>query len=196
MIDYFYYRQIQPYFREPKKKAYTMLGLTLLSLSIFGSLAIRPSLVTIVRLNKQREEINAANEQVERKIQALYQVQDQYKKAKKDLYLLDMALPANKDTPRLLEKLTLLSGKAHVTIKSIRFLNSVETVKSPELQALPLDIHLSGNFPEIREFLRLLENSLRQIDVKHIDFFGGGGGKATAIEARLQLDVYFISAEK
>lgn len=196
MINYQYYRKnIRSYLREPKKKAYTMLGLTLLSLVTFGSFAIRPSLVTIFRLNKQVEETKKANEQLAKKIQSLYQVQDQYKKAKKDLYLFDLSLPTKKDVPQLLEKLTLLSGKAHVTIKSIRFGKLQSDPRSKELQILPLDINLTGNFIEVSEFLKLLENSLRQMDIKSIDFVSRSSREGVAVEVHLRLNTYFLFIE-
>ena len=168
MIDvrYRYRRYVRPYLREPEKKAYTMLGLTLLALSVFGAFAIRPALGTIAGLRKEVRDLRMVDQQLSEKLAALASAQSQYKTIKKELYLLDVAIPDTPEVPTLLTTVNKLSGRTGVTINSMTFEPIVSTPN--QLDVLTTRVVLTGTFERVTTFLEQLEFILYQMNVRDV----------------------------
>ena len=161
----FYGRNIRPYLANPKKKRYTILGMTLFSLVVFGAFAIRPSLFTISRLNREVKKAREAEQILDQKIDDLSQAQVNYQLALKDLELIDNALPKDAAVPTILETLALTAGRNNVTLNEGEF---GEATGSNSLKTLSFTIVVGGQLDNIEKFLTELESGTRQIDIGQV----------------------------
>lgn len=183
MIGYkYYHRRIRPYFYAPQKKPYTFLGMTLLSLVIFGALAIRPSLATIFRLTQEVKEARAASGILEQKINDLSQAQINYQLFKKDLSLVDEALPAEADVPYLLEQLALVAGNHNILLRETKF-EAVAEDAELGVNVLPFTVKVEGTLSDVEKLVAELEEGVRQIDFEKVKIAEGG--------AEVELRAYF-----
>jgi Tfp pilus assembly protein PilO len=159
MNKYLYY--IRPYLREPKKKAYTMVGLTLLALSVFGAFAIRPALGTVFALRKEVEDLRDIDQRLTEKLTKLAVAQAKYNQVKSKLYLLDIAIPDQPEPSGILTDINSHASSSGVVIRNINF--SGKPSEKDGLNTFAASVDLSGDFDQVIEFLNLLENNLYEI---------------------------------
>lgn len=183
----FYGRNIRPYLEESERKPRTVLGLTLLSLIIFGAFAIRPSLYTISRLRQEVKKAHEAKIILDQKIVGLGQAQVNYQLAVEDLKLVDHALPTEEAVPAILEGLALAAGRNKVTLNETEFA-AVEG-EAP-LKTLPLTLVVTGDLVGVERFITELENGVRQMNVQRVRI-NRGGEELEYLVAEIELEVYF-----
>ena len=190
MIGYrYYHRRIRPYLDVPERKQYTILGMTLFSLVVFGAFAIRPSLYTIFRLNQEVREGRRAQEKLEQKINDLSQAQINYQLVAKDLELIDHALPKEAAVPQILESLALAAGRNSVVLSRTEF-EEIEEDTALAAKVLPFTVEARGNFADIEKFIEELEDGIRQIDVGRVKITQGGE-KLEFLIAEIEMKTFF-----
>jgi Tfp pilus assembly protein PilO len=175
----FYGRNIRPYLEGTEKKSYTILGMTLFSLVVFGAFAIRPSLATISRLRQEVKEARAAEEILNQKINNLSQAQVNYQLVLKDIDLVSQSLPREESVPAILEMLSLAAGRNNVVLEGATF-GSVEG--EGELKKLILTIGVVGDFASSRNFIAELESGVRQMDVRDVGMVRSEGNLVSEIK--------------
>ena len=188
MIGYkFYGRNIRPYLTDSKKKPYTILGMTLFSLIVFGAFAIRPSIATISRLTREVKRAREAKTALDQKINDLSQAQINYQLALKDLKLVDKALPKEPSVPAILKTLALAAGRNNTTLNKTKF----EKVKGTNfLKSLPFAVTITGDLTGIKNFITELETGIRQIDVGRVKIAQGGKDVGQLV-AEIEFETYF-----
>ncbi len=189
VIGYKYYgRNIRPYLYSPEKKRYTILGLTLFSLVVFGAFAIRPSLFTISKLNREVKKAREAKTLLEEKTNNLSQAQINYQLALEDLELVDKALPKSASVPAILENLALAAGRNNVVLNETKF-GTVEEETS--FKTLPFTVTIAGDFAGVEKFIGELESGIRQMDVQRVKI-SEGGEELEHLVAEIEFVVYFF----
>ena len=167
----FYGRNIRPYLADPKKKSYTILGMTLFSLIVFGAFAIRPSLFTISQLNREVKKAREAKIILDQKIKNLSQAQVNYQLALNGLELVDKALPGDASVPAILETLALAAGRNNISLEETKF---GEIESKAGLETLPFTVRAVGELKNIQNFIAELENGVRQMNVQQVKMSQGG----------------------
>ena len=185
----FYGRNIRPYLHAPEKKAYTILGMTLFSLVVFGAFAIRPSLFTISKLNREVKKAQEAEQILDQKIDDLSQAQVNYQLALKDLKLVEKALPKEPSVPAILETLALAAGRNNIMLNETRF---GEIESNGFLKSLPFTVVVTGNSDSLKNFMTELENGVRQVDIGKVKITQGGKDLKQLV-AEMELETHFLS---
>lgn len=179
MIGYkFYGRNVRPYLADAEKKPYTILGMTLFSLIVFGAFAIRPSIATISQLSREVKKAREATATLDQKINNLSQAQVNYQLALKDLKLVDQALPKDMAIPTILETLALAAGRNNITLNETEF--------NPPSFA----VTITGNLESIKNFITEIENGIRQVDVGQVKITQGGKDLKQLV-AKIELETHF-----
>lgn len=88
-----YYQSIERIAAKPKTRAYTTAIFSFLAVSLFGWYAIRPTLQTILTLQKEIEDNGRVNAQMEEKIGKLIEAHATYQSVEADLPYVSQALP-------------------------------------------------------------------------------------------------------
>lgn len=207
--EYYRYRR---YFFDLQKKAppskvrsFIWLSLTLFTISFFIVVAIRPTLVTIAKLNREIKDKKEASRKLQTKIDAIVQAQKEFSANAENMYLLDEALPKRNEFPRLayfFEQNASLSG---ILLKSIKFENvgssKVKVRKAEkstnETNLLNFSLIVSGDYLRLKEFLQSLESSRRLLTVQKTQF---GQTKTKEQQQELSLSIngvaYFEKGQK
>lgn len=189
-VSYQYRHYVQPYLRDPKKKAYSLLGITLIATVLFGGFAIRPAIATIIGLRKEIADLRQTDQFLNNKIAALSTAQTRYKANKEDLYLLDMALPSSPEIPELIEIINSSAAKAGVNLES--FTVDQTKMEDKSLQKSRASLTVTGNYTGVSKFLFALENNVRQFQTVSLDLKRRGDDPRGILEVDVVLNYYFM----
>lgn len=130
------YQKITPVFKTRRAQAYTMVILSLLTISFFGFFAVRPTLKTIGVLQKQIVDREQVNEKLEQKINALISAQEEYRRIEPDIVTIYSLLPDKPEITSLIIKLEQIgieqkSPLAAIDISSIVLYGETPVASSP-----------------------------------------------------------------
>lgn len=92
-----YYQSIEKVANKPVTRAYTTAIFSFLAISLFGWYAIRPTIQTILYLQKEIEDNRLVNAQMEEKIGKLIEAHATYQSIEPDLPYLSQALPLSSE---------------------------------------------------------------------------------------------------
>lgn len=169
----FAWKYKRKYFRPQQRRAYTMLGLTLLSLIIFGLFAIRPALITIVELRKKINEKQKVAEDLDQKIKDLSKAQTELRKIQADLPRIERALPQGENTSKLLEDLYSRAESNQMRLEYLNF-RPVEkaTPTTPNntirIMKIPYTMQMRGSYTSFISYLDQVQSGLRQTNINDL----------------------------
>lgn len=175
-------------------KVYTMLGMTLTALIVFGAFAIRPTLKTVTELRRKIKDQEFARDKLDQKIKDLSLAQTQLTKNKADLPLVQAALPHEREISQILEMLNGLCEKNELRLSQIRSEDKVTTREQKlsnqtlKTQQISASLVIEGDFPHFLKFLKELENSRRQVNIEEVKI---DAQKTALVRFDLILDTYY-----
>lgn len=143
-------------------QAYTILILSLLTTSFFIVTAIRPTLKTIASLMAELRDKREIDEKLQEKINALSLAKANYQLIKKDLPLIEQALPSEAEFTLLMIQIENLAIQTNVSLDKENF-EDISLIFSDELK-IQFNLLVSGDYEDLKRFLAGLEN-LRRITV-------------------------------
>lgn len=159
-----------------KTRSFAWLSVTIFTISFFLIVAIRPTLVTIAKLNKEIKDKTEANQQLQKKIDAIIIAQDIYTRNSDNLVLLDEAFPEKSEFPRLAYFFEQVATASGVTFKSLTFERIGGVTQKGQLpsllSSLPLNFSIaaSGDYLKLKDFLKELESSRRILKITEASF--------------------------
>lgn len=165
------YFEMLPDFKEERMRKFTTLVFTIIALSFFGLFAISPTLSTIGNLNKQLSDNKFVDEQLQKKINNLYLLQQKYGQISSDLpYVLD-SFPKNPQIPLLVAQIQSLAQSSNVSITGFQTFE-VEVPNSPndakKFYAFSFSIAAGGSYDGISEFIDSMVKMQRIISINSV----------------------------
>lgn len=121
-----YYNYIEPFTKSPQAKGYTMFILSIFAIAFFGLFAIRPTILTIIGLQKEILQARDIDKRLAEKIAALDLAQGVWDRTQAKAGLLDQVVPT---TPHIAQFMRLL--------ESVASQNSI-TLGALQVRTLPL----------------------------------------------------------
>ncbi len=190
---------LRPYLTDNPKKAYTILGMTLLAISGFGFFAIRPTVTTAIRLNRERKEGLGAVQALEKKLGALSMAKQNLEQSSAQLELLEKAMPEDMAFDQLLESLASIAGENEVELQNIKSWPTGEKENPAPLKSIHLTLTLSGYFNNVESTILSLERLPRAtlveaISVKPVGTWGGSlaqSGQTNELEVEVTLNSFY-----
>jgi Tfp pilus assembly protein PilO len=177
-----YYRDLSPFLKSPVVKAYTMLILSLLTMSLFGFFAIRPTIKTIVGLNKEITDARKVDKALQNKINQLSDAQQEFTKIQPELPLINSALPPQSEFQSLLMQIESAASQNGATISGIQFqsvalLGSIPKKSSLKdasssavlLSEIPFRISFNGTFKNLSDLINKIGRLERLIGIESIN---------------------------
>lgn len=116
-----YYQRLEPLFKNRKTQAYFMVVMSLFTITFFSAFAIRPTLKTIVSLNKQIQDKSSVDERLDQKITSLIEARDAYQAIEPTVPLIYAALPQTADFPSLLRRIEIAVTLNQGIVSGIQF---------------------------------------------------------------------------
>lgn len=163
-----YYSLLEPLIVRPKVQAYLMIVLSLLAMAFFGWFAIRPTLITMINLNRQIEEARQTDKQLQEKINALVNAQNEYSALKPRLPILFNALPKEPRFTSFLKALTVVASDSASMLseQSFQEINLFQTEKKEN--SIGFNLVVKGSEPAVNKFIKQLTSLERLITIERM----------------------------
>lgn len=144
-----------------KKRSYIFFGFSILVSIVLILFAIRPTVTTIARINKEIEEKERVNSLLEKKINTLNELDKQYVPNKEAFDDLEMIFPAGKNFSLLLANMELVTTRNGHKLSSISF-DSYKgkdyDIMTKALKPYTMTLSARGKEENILNFLQQLED--------------------------------------
>lgn len=178
-----YYTFVKPIFRNKVVKTYGSFIFSIITITVLGVFAIRPTVSTIVSLQKSIDEEKAILNQLTTKTENLTTGKKNYENldtsVKSQLFSL---LPDSTALPHLINSLNSLSETSQASVSGIQFqpvdlqgpskkLSKVATVREVDFV-----VNVQGSYKSLVDFLNGLATGDRLISVKAVNFNKGSEG--------------------
>lgn len=164
-----YYKSLEPVLEKPKNRLYTAAIFSFLAIALFGWYAIRPTIQTIIFLQRDIVDKSALDKKMEEKIGSLVEAQASYEDAKDLLPVLDDAIPDTPDAIDAIIQIKNLVATTQATLSSVRVTNvallqtsQLTKDKQPKKPEFLISLSISGLYQEVESFIQSLV-SLRRI---------------------------------
>lgn len=170
-----YKKSLSNFYEKPSARVSSALILTIFAIIFFATFAIRPTLTTIVELNKKIDDQKIVVEKLENKATALATAQSEYLLIEDKIPLVDAAIPKTNSLDTLLKQIEGIAASINIPLDSIQ----VDQVSFPEeidkrdqgnVLELPLNISLSSPYLDIKEFMILLSKMKRLVSIDSVSF--------------------------
>jgi Tfp pilus assembly protein PilO len=171
-----YYRSIEPIIAKPKTRIYTTVVLTFLAISLFAWYAIKPTIETIIMLQKEITDKTAVNKQMEDKISNLIEAQSNYQQVQNLVPLITEATPENPDVIDVVSQIRNLIQSTQATAAAFQVsetpLISSEAIKAKKIKAdgsldeFTISSAITGNFADLEKVLTGLTSMRRIVTIE------------------------------
>lgn len=171
------------YEQRPDLKIFLEILLSLTTISLFAVFALRPTLLTISQLLTELEAKENTVNQLDTKLQNLKTAQTNYQSVQPDLPIIETAVPAGAKPELLIRQIEGLSNRNSVSITTVSvgevvLLGTQKQVKKDDkLNSIPANslsfpfaISVSGDYENLMQFLKDMENLRRLIVLDSISF--------------------------
>lgn len=165
-----YFVNIRQFYRQKKVLVYTEIILSLLTTAFFIIFAIKPTLVTIAGLSKEIKDKKMVTQKLAEKINNLNLAQQEYEELRRDLYLVEQALPSNSQISLLVAQIEMLASSTGVIVGSVNYSSTpIREGRIPsddQARRIAFSLLIQGDYEHLKNFLFAFNNLRRIIRVK------------------------------
>lgn len=186
-----YFTYIEPIIKTPFIRTYGSLILTIMALSIFTIFALKPTIETILVLQKKLADQNEILAAINKKSQNLSLGSSNYKAllAEGQIEKINSALPFSPAVGELTKVLENAAKVPQASISAIQFqpFTIEPSSKKPSLtlSEIPFTYNIEGSYQSLLTILNNLKNSARVISIDNLTFNKvEGGGLLLSITGR------------
>jgi Tfp pilus assembly protein PilO len=156
------------YLTSKRNQKFYGIILTLCALSFFGFFAIKPTVSTILKLQKELRDNQYILKQLETKISNLTELRKQYSKLYRDIPIVTNAIPTQPDVHLLFAQIQSIAQTSNVTIEELQS-SEVEVLKNDNTAknyySYSFNTVCSGSFEDMSKFIKKLTNMERIINI-------------------------------
>lgn len=174
-----YYQAIRPILQKTKTKVYTTVVFFFLVLSLFGWYAIKPTIQTILYLQREIKDKTEVNKAMDDKIRALIEAQANYEQATPLFPLLEEAVPKAPNALALIAHIKSLAQNQHASVSGIQISNvpltqeastsATEKKQTPQ-EEFQITITVEGSYQSLKTFIDELTSMRRIIQIASVNF--------------------------
>ncbi|PIS21049.1 hypothetical protein COT52_00660 [candidate division WWE3 bacterium CG08_land_8_20_14_0_20_43_13] len=190
-------RSIRPYLVDSEKKKYTILGLTLSSLIIFGWFAIKPAAITVISLLTQIKQYREINQALDKKSNAITQAREDYLSKRQYLKSIEDAIPTNQASSKLLNTLEEIAANNLCQIGRISFSKDTSQKNIGKIELMKLELLATGTKDNIFNFIKGIETNERIFQIEALRLTSKEDTKTEQeyLIANLKLKTYYYNDE-
>lgn len=182
-------RNLRSYLTETPQKAYTMLGLSLLTVIFFGIFGLYPAISSVITTRNNINEGRADKVILQSKITDLKVAQATFTTQASAIASLNSQLPSMASGGSFIETLALLASTASVRLEFIQKTSTIAT-SSPENRYW---VGVSGGYSNIENFLKSLGSTPRLVTIDSLALSSSSQNvnlTDTGVKATLYASVY------
>jgi Tfp pilus assembly protein PilO len=201
-----FYKQLKALHIDRKPAEFTASVIVIILLFVF---AIKPTLNTITELKNKIDQLNTLDLQLKTKLGNLEELNKQYETIKRDLPIIDRALPDDDEFLILEKEVRFYVLRSGLTIDTINF-SKFELIKNDEvsfetknnrgvkkaaeetnsnLEVIKVSIKVNGNYDDVKILLNNIERNVRLSRIKRVDLIED---KDEIIGADIGFEVYYL----
>lgn len=172
-----YFTYIRPIMRSKFARTYSTLIFSLITIFIFSFYAIRPTVTTILSLQKSITEQQDILSKVKEKVSQLSQGKTNYEDIDPQVKVkLENLVPDNPALGQLINSLNYAASQAEASISGIQVQEveltgkSLETVRNPALTPIEFTLNSQGTYTNLMRLLTTLKRSSRLVSITSINF--------------------------
>lgn len=167
-----------PVFAKKSSSSSLEIIFLLVFIFLFGWFVLQPKSSALSLREKEKQALLDEESSIDAKVQTLKKLIQEMKQHPKEIALLDEAIPLDSRQTKLEILLFSLAGSAGISVGDINIARRAEEVyaTNPEIQKKPFEnprslkkfmvsIDVFGNFEQLVEFIKKLENSGRLVDI-------------------------------
>ena len=177
-----YYTYIEPVLKSPIIKTYGYAIFTIVMTIVFIIFAIKPTLETILVLQKKLTSQQEIVSKLDEVIESLQTAQDNYRKIDDNILLkVNVAVPDNPDLTNLIRSLENTTAQTEASISALQFQPVVIDQNNPKenytLQELAFTFNVEGSYDNLKLILQNLKSNIRLVTIDNLSFNKVQGGK-------------------
>lgn len=172
-----YYTYIRPILRNKFAKTYSSLIFSLITITIFSYYAIRPTVTTILSLQKSIDEQTSILKRLQDKVSNLSQGKQNYENIPVEVKSkINSLVPDNPAVAQLINSLNYAAGQAEASVAGIQIQEVVLDSKKNQLNRnAPLNqvdftLNTQGTFPNLMKLLSSLKRTDRLFAITSVNF--------------------------
>lgn len=172
-----YYTYIKPLMRSKFAKTYSSLIFSLITIAIFSFYAIRPTVTTILSLQKSIEEQNQVLNTLKEKVNNLVQGKQNYENIPEPVKeKLETLIPDNPALPQLINSLSFAANSVEASISGLQFQpvtleeTKNQVSKTAETKQVDFTFNIQGDFPKLMQVLTTIRKLDRLITISSINY--------------------------
>lgn len=172
-----FYTYIKPFVKNRYVKTYSSLVFSLIAMTIFAIFAIRPTILTILDLNKNIEEQKSTLKKLEEKESQLEILKENLQKIdSQTTTALNTVLPDNPALPHFMDVMSSLSDRYQASVSGLQFQPTVLNASSVNPQTIgttseiEFTINLNGSYSSLVNLLQTLNQTDRLIKIVTVNF--------------------------
>lgn len=169
-----YFLNLQKIPQSTKTRSFVWISLTLFTICFFSIVSIKPTLVTIARLDREIKDKKEANQKLQLKINSIIAAQEEFAKNFDNLSLLDEAIPKNNEFPTLAFFFETVASEQNVSVRAFNFekieLRNKTVIQKSNTASFGFSISVHGDYLNLKKFLQDIENSRRMITIERSSF--------------------------
>lgn len=172
-----YYTYIRPVLRSKFARTYSPLIFSLITIAIFSFYAIRPTVTTILSLQKSIDEQTSISNRLQEKSRHLSEGKQNYENLNKDIKTkLNNLVPDNPALAQLINSISYITEGSEASISGLQFQKvTLEAKKNILIKDAPItqiDFALisQGTFPNLMRLLTAIKRTDRLISIHSINF--------------------------
>jgi Tfp pilus assembly protein PilO len=167
-------QQLNKFYSHPVARVSFGLILTILAVTFFGLVAIKPTLETMANLIKQIDDRRIVDQKLSLKIAALSAAQTELSSKQQASAILDLAVPSTPTFPQLLKQIEKAAAENNVTIgtliaQTVPIERDPASVTTTDLESIPINVSVGGDYTGILGMLSALTNMQRILVIDRID---------------------------
>lgn len=181
-----YYTYIKPILKNKYVKTYSSAVFSIITITIFSIFAIKPTVSTIVSLQKSINEQNELLQRIEQKTQSLTEAKNNYQSLPQETKdNLESLVPSYTSLPELVDSISSIISSHQATssglqIEQIDLYGPTENLlRKPETKEIELLVNIQGTYPQLASVLEKLSKSNRLIKITSANFNKAEGGGLT-----------------
>ena len=169
------------------------IGAGLVALALIGAWGwILPEYNKISELNvalKERQELYDSRSATIKRIQDLNK---EYQKRAADVTKISSVLPSKKSLAEMVSAIEKISAQSGLQLISATIAGKPSDGQAGPYNFLPIEITMSGGYPELISFIRSAEKNLRVIDITSVNAAAGSSDKPGLLNFSMKGSAYYL----
>lgn len=172
-----YYTYIRPALRSKFARTYSPLIFSLITIAIFSYYAIRPTVTTILSLQKSIDEQTSILDRLQEKVKSLSTGKQNYENIDSDVRnKLVNLIPNNPELAQIINSVNYLAKQSDASVSGLQFqtvkLENKKNLLNKDAPLTQIDFTLiaQGDYPNLMRFLSEMKKIDRLINIVSINF--------------------------